>query len=166
MLGKPAGEDRARLDGAIEAGEHRFAARIYYADTDMSGAVYHGRYLELFERGRSDFLRCLGISHTELLARTPPIYWVVRRMEIDYLGAARIDDVVDVATQPRQVAGARVVMAQTIARRGRPLVRAVVTAALVDANGRPQRLPAPWRAAFRQVEEAAIDQARPRSGVP
>jgi acyl-CoA thioester hydrolase len=39
------------------------------------------------ERGRSDFLRLVGVHHTELegkarLAR--PIYWVVRRMEIDF----------------------------------------------------------------------------------
>ena len=64
---------------------HRLMARVYYADTDFSGVVYHARYLEFFERGRSDFLRLAGVHHTELAdgKHGERIVWVVRRMEID-----------------------------------------------------------------------------------
>ena len=54
------------LSGALTPFGHRLMARVYYADTDFSGVVYHARYLEFFERGRSDFLRLAGVHHTEL----------------------------------------------------------------------------------------------------
>ncbi|TIP91297.1 MAG: 4-hydroxybenzoyl-CoA thioesterase, partial [Mesorhizobium sp.] len=56
----------AGLSGALTEFGHRLMARVYYADTDFSGVVYHARYLEFFERGRSDYLRLAGVHHTEL----------------------------------------------------------------------------------------------------
>ena len=55
--------------GVIQDGEHLLPVRVYYEDTDFTGVVYHANYLRYFERGRSDFLRLRGISHTELRAR-------------------------------------------------------------------------------------------------
>ena len=45
---------------------HRIQVRVYYEDTDFSGAVYHAAYLHFFERGRTEFLRAEGIHHSEL----------------------------------------------------------------------------------------------------
>ncbi|RKF06068.1 YbgC/FadM family acyl-CoA thioesterase [Oceaniradius stylonematis] len=146
--GKSGGTLIVPLDGAVEDGVHRFTARIYYADTDFSGAVYHARYLELLERGRSDYLRCLGVYHTELAGRDTPLFWVVRRMEIDFRAAARIDDIVIVETRLAELHKARIVMAQTILRDGAPILTASVTAALINDRGRPQRMPREWVALF------------------
>ena len=146
--GKPDTGQMIPLDGTIEDGTHRFTARIYYADTDFSGAVYHARYLELLERGRTDYLRCLGVRHTELESRDVPLYWVVRHMDIDFRASARIDDIVTVETTVAEVLGARIIMAQTIRRGGTTLIGATVTAALINADGRPQRMPKDWIAAF------------------
>ena len=76
-------------------------ARVYFADTDFSGVVYHARYLEFLERGRSDYLRLTGIHHTELAdgKHGERIVWVVRRMEIDFRAPARIDDILTVDTR-------------------------------------------------------------------
>ena len=41
--------DKVPFCGAINNGVHRLIARIYFADTDFSGVVYHGRYLEFLE---------------------------------------------------------------------------------------------------------------------
>ena len=43
--------------------EHLLPVRIYYEDTDFTGVVYHANYLRYFERGRTDFLRLVGVSH-------------------------------------------------------------------------------------------------------
>jgi acyl-CoA thioester hydrolase len=40
------------LSGELTPTGHRLLARVYFADTDFSGVVYHARYLEFFERGR------------------------------------------------------------------------------------------------------------------
>lgn len=146
--GKPPAPKLVPLDGALTESGHRFTARIYYADTDFSGAVYHARYLELFERGRSDYLRCLGIHHTDLASGPTPMFWVVRRMEIDFRAAARIDDIIEVETRLAELHRARIVMAQTMTRDGKTLVTARVTAALISAEGRPQRMPKDWQAQF------------------
>ena len=134
------------LAGELTAFGHRLLARVYYADTDFSGIVYHGRYLEFLERGRTDYLRRLGVHHSELAdgKHGESIVWVVRRMEIDFRGAARIDDVLTIETRTAEISGARVKMAQTIRRGDDLLISATVEAALINSAGRPRRFPAEW----------------------
>ncbi|TDR37192.1 tol-pal system-associated acyl-CoA thioesterase [Aquamicrobium defluvii] len=138
------------LAGELTPFGHRLKARVYYADTDFSGVVYHARYLEFFERGRSDFLRLVGVHHTRLAAgeRGEKIVWVVRRMEIDFRSPARIDDILTVETRTLEVSGARITMAQQLKRGGELLVEARVEAAIIGENGRPRRFPKEWNAAF------------------
>src|SRR5262245_52332033 len=102
----------AGLSGELTAFGHRLLARVYYADTDFSGIVYHARYLEFLERGRSDYLRLAGVRHTELLdgQRGEKIVWVVRHMQIDFLKPARMDDVLTVDTSTERISGARIFM--------------------------------------------------------
>lgn len=138
------------LSGEIVDGVHRLTARIYYADTDFSGFVYHARYLEFLERGRSDFLRLADVHHTRLADGQlgQRIVWVVRRMEIDFHTPARVDDIVTVETRTTSISGARIVMSQRMLRGETPLVSARVEAAIVGENGRPARFPKEWIAAF------------------
>jgi acyl-CoA thioester hydrolase len=138
------------LAGELTPTGHRLVARVYYADTDFSGVVYHARYLEFLERGRSDFLRLAGVHHTELMAgkHGERIVWVVRRMEIDFVQPARIDDILTVETRTDSISGARIFMAQELSRGGEVLVRAKVEAAIVGEGGRPRRFPKEWIKAF------------------
>ena len=140
----------AGLAGELTPTGHRLLARVYFADTDFSGVVYHARYLEFFERGRSDFLRLIGVHHTELAdgKHGEKLVWVVKRMEIDFRGSARIDDVLTVDTVTERVSGARIFMAQKIARDGQVLVEAKVEAAIISESGRPRRFPKEWIEAF------------------
>ncbi|TRC90413.1 tol-pal system-associated acyl-CoA thioesterase [Mesorhizobium sp. WSM4303] len=140
----------AGLSGALTKFGHRLMARVYYADTDFSGVVYHARYLEFFERGRSDYLRLAGVHHTELHEgkHGERIVWVVRRMEIDFRSPARMDDILTIDTRTEDISGARIVMAQQLKRRAEVLVEAKVQAAIIGENGRPKRFPKEWIAAF------------------
>ena len=140
----------ASLSGELTEFGHRLAARVYFADTDFSGVVYHARYLEFFERGRSDYLRLAGIHHNELIdgKHGEEIVWVVKRMEIDFRAAAKIDDILTIDTTTQDISGARIVMAQQIKRDDRILVEAVVQAAIVGAGGKPRRFPKEWIGVF------------------
>lgn len=140
----------AGLSGELTDYGHRLVARVYYADTDFSGVVYHARYLEFFERGRSDFLRLAGVHHTELAdgKHGEKLVWVVRRMEIDFRAPARIDDILTVETRTEKVSGARIFMAQQLRRGDELLVEAKVEAAIISESGRPRRFPKEWIAAF------------------
>lgn len=134
------------LAGELTDAGHRIAARVYYADTDFSGVVYHARYLEFLERGRTDYLRLLGVHHSELAEGKlgESIVWVVRRMEIDFKSAARIDDILTIETHTAAISGARVRMAQVIKRGDDLLISAIVEAAMINSAGRPRRFPTEW----------------------
>jgi acyl-CoA thioester hydrolase len=140
----------AGISGELTPAGHRIMARVYYADTDFSGVVYHGRYLEFLERGRSDFLRLAGVHHTELAdgKHGEKLVWVVRRMEIDFRGSARIDDILTIETRVENISGARIFMGQRLLRDKEVLVEARVEAAIIGASGRPRRFPKEWAAAM------------------
>ena len=144
------GEYPDALSGELADGGHRLSARVYYADTDFSGVVYHARYLEFLERGRSDFLRLADVHHTELAQgkHGETLVWVVKRMEIDFRAPARIDDILVIDTRVAEVSGARIRMAQQITRGADLLIEARVEAALINGEGRPRRFPKEWIARF------------------
>ena len=87
------------LDGEIRGGRHVMPVRVYYEDTDFSGAVYHASYLRFMERGRTNYLRLLGADQRALFEETereaPGFAFVVRAMQIEFLKPARMDDVLE-----------------------------------------------------------------------
>jgi acyl-CoA thioester hydrolase len=125
--------------GRFEGRVHLLPVRIYYEDTDFTGLVYHANYLRYFERGRSDFLRLAGINHAELLAAERPTAFAVRRIELDFLAPARIDDALIARTRFETVKGPRVFVAQSLERGGEILVRAAVEACSIGLDGRPKK---------------------------
>jgi acyl-CoA thioester hydrolase len=130
------------LAGRIEGDTHVLPVRVYFEDTDFTGLVYHANFLRFCERGRSDFIRLLGIDHRSLANPKDgePAVFVVRRIEIDYLKPARIDEVLEVATRCAEIGGATLVLSQEVCRDGAVLARAKVSVVLVSDRGKPQRL--------------------------
>lgn len=120
---------------------HRLPVRVYYEDTDFSGIVYHARYLHFLERGRTESLRALGIHHSDLAASDDPLAFAVRRMNIGFERAARIDDVLIVETLFRPQKGARLMIGQRIARGEETIATADVEAVCIDGQGRAKRPP-------------------------
>ena len=130
------------IAGELEAGSHRLVQRVYYEDTDFSGLVYHARYLHFLERGRTDYLRCLGVEQRDLLsADEEGLIFVVHRMEIDFKAPARMDDILEIRTVTEKAGGAKMVLTQEIRRNGGLLIAAKVIIAVINAKGRPRRLP-------------------------
>jgi acyl-CoA thioester hydrolase len=130
---------------------HRLAVRVYYEDTDFSGVAYHASYVRWCERGRSDFLRLAGNDHKALFdgsSGEEPAALMVRRLTIDYIKPARIDDVLVVITSVKAMAAATMTLDQRVVRidPARPdtpaieLCRAEVLVVLVSQSGRVLRL--------------------------
>ena len=127
---------------------HRLSVRVYYEDTDFSGNVYHAAYLHFFERGRTEFLREIGVHHSELVK--DGIAFAVRSMSIDFAAAAHIDDLLDVTTEVTSVTAARLSLRQTICRDEVVLVSADVLVVGIKTSGGAARLPKELRAALAQ----------------
>jgi len=64
--------------------------RVYWEDTDAGGVVYHSRYLNFFERARTEWLRSLGVDQVKL-AEEENVLFAIRHMNIDFEQAARLD---------------------------------------------------------------------------
>ena len=127
--------------GVFVGREHRLPIRIYYEDTDFTGMVYHANYVRYFERGRSDFLRLAGVSHSDLLDRADPAAFVVTRLDIQFQRPGRIDDALVVVTTYDQVKGPRLYINQRIERSDEVLATASVEAACIHLDGRPRKPP-------------------------
>ena len=118
---------------------HELAVRVYYEDTDFSGRVYHASYVRFMERGRTEWLRALGYEHGAL-AGEQGVVFAVRRLEIDYLAPAIIDDLLRIETRVVAVRGATIDFAQTVLRGGQSLATARILVAALR-GGRPMRIP-------------------------
>src|SRR5262245_11645101 len=146
----------AALDGEIIDGRHVQRVRVYYEDTDFTGIVYHASYLRFMERGRTNYLRLLGADHRVLFEATkqeaPGFAFVVRAMSIDFLKPARMDDLLDIMTEPHDVGGAAIRLQQRVLRDGELLVEAKVRVAFVS-GGRAKPIPKPLRVAMKADQE-------------
>lgn len=119
---------------------HRMTVRVYYEDTDMAGVVYYANYLKFIERGRSEWVRSLGIDQVKLKDEQG-IVFPVRRVEADYFAPARLDDLLEVVSTPVESSASRLVLLQEVFRGETRLFSAKVTLVAVGADFRPTRLP-------------------------
>ena len=144
------------LDGEIRDGRHVMRVRVYYEDTDFSGAVYHASYLRFMERGRTNYLRLLGADQRALFEETereaPGFAFVVRAMQIEFLKPAGMNDVLEVVTETKDVRGASVTLHQRVMRDSEVVIDAHVKVAFVS-GGRARPIPKPLRVAMRADQE-------------
>jgi acyl-CoA thioester hydrolase len=78
----------------------------------------------------------------------------VRSMGIEFLKPARMDDVLEVTTEPDEVKGASVTLSQRVSRAGEILVTARVRVAFVS-GGRARPIPKALRVAMRADQPSA-----------
>ncbi len=69
-----------------------YTHRVCYSDTDAAGFVYHGRYLEIFERSRAEWLAERGLSPTKLINEMN-IVMPVRELTMNFYKPGRLDDI-------------------------------------------------------------------------
>jgi acyl-CoA thioester hydrolase len=136
--------------GGFVGREHHFALTVYFEDTDTAGVVYYANYLKFMERARSDMLRAAGIDQRDVLQRGGGAYYV-SKVTIRYVGPAKLSDDLRIVSTVELVRAASVVIQQRVIRGNELLTEARVTAAFLDANGRPQRQPREWTETFKQI---------------
>jgi acyl-CoA thioester hydrolase len=118
---------------------HRFSVRVYYEDTDFSGIVYHANYLRFIERARTELLRERDI-HQGAIHSGEKLFFVVARMNLDFMRPARMDDLLIVETRPAKIGAAILELEQIVRRDDEILFSARVFIAVVS-DGKPRRLP-------------------------
>jgi acyl-CoA thioester hydrolase len=126
---------------------HQLSIRVYYQDTDAGGVVYHARYLNFAERGRTEMLRAAGFDQTRLREEQGVIFAVVS-MNIDFRAPARLDDLLDVKSAVVKLGGASMEIQQDICREDKLLATLKVTLVCIDKSFKAVRLPKEVREVF------------------
>lgn len=118
---------------------HRASTRVRFHECDMYGHVNHATYLQYMETARVLLLRDRALSIQELRRRG--VNLVVRRVSIEYLRPAFLDDELEVSTEIVRLRGSSGVFRQLITRDGTPVAEATVEWACLGVDGQPVRLP-------------------------
>lgn len=95
---------------------HRFPIRVYYAETDAGGVVYHGSYLNYLERARTEMLRDNGFDYAGTTAVTGQAFVAVEA-HLQYRAPARLDDSLVIETTVTHLGGASVKLRQNVLKR-------------------------------------------------
>ena len=133
--------------------EHSFPVRVYYEDTDFSGNVYHAAYLKFFERGRTEWLRELGVEQSTLVSHEQRLF-VVHSLDMSYRKPARLDDLITIRSRVTRVGRASIHFAQRAERDGELLAHGNIQVCCVDAvHLRPAALPAVVRTKLESLQE-------------
>ncbi|WJV63827.1 tol-pal system-associated acyl-CoA thioesterase [Pectobacteriaceae bacterium CE70] len=128
----------------------RWPVRVYFEDTDAGGVVYHARYVAFYERARTEMLRKHGFHQQSLLEEH--IAFAVRKIAVEYLVPARLDDLLEVQSEIVLMRGASLTFAQRILNsHGSVLSHAEVLIACIDPHQmKPIALPKSIVAEFKQ----------------
>lgn len=104
-----------------------YSQRVYFSDTDAQGIVYHARYLDFAEHGRTEMARQLGTSGLE-----GGLALVVRSMTIGFEKPAYLDDMLVVETSLAEFGRVSMVFDQVIRRGEEVVCRMSVKVACID----------------------------------
>ena len=115
--------------------------RVIYGDTDQMGVVYYANYLRWFERGRSEFLRQIGLPYSAI--EEAGFHFPVAEVNCRYAQSARYDDVVQIETELVELGRASLSFKYVISRESDPCTLATGSTkhACVDSSGRVRRIP-------------------------
>ena len=131
---------------------YAFPIRVYWEDTDAGGIVFYANYLKFMERGRTEWLRSLGVEQRRLREETGGQF-VVSETQLKYHRPSRLDDELLVTAELRQLGSASLVIGQQVlskteqTRTGAAapvlLCEGTIRIGWVDASSlRPARIPA------------------------
>jgi acyl-CoA thioester hydrolase len=118
---------------------HALPIRVYFEDTDTGGIVYYANYLKFAERGRTELLRHLGISHAEMIKKQG-VMFVIRSCLLNCLAPARLDDVLEVRTYFKKLTYAKLEISQVIIREDQLIATLEVVLACINALGKPIKI--------------------------
>lgn len=129
--------------------KHELTNRVYYADTDAYGVVWHGTYLKWMEMGRVELCDKLGLDLIEL--KNQDIAIPVTNMNVRYKASAKLDDRILIETWIAKVTPITITFGQTIknAKTGQTFIIAEFETVAVNNDGKIyRRMPEVLKTAF------------------
>ncbi len=110
--------------------------RIYYEDTDAGGIVYHTNYIKYCERARSEIFFAKGKIPTD----GDNSGFVVRHIDANFLGMAKLGDMLEVESEVVKQRSASIVLKQTVLKDNQKIFEMNITLVFIR-DGRPKSIP-------------------------
>lgn len=110
--------------------------RVYYEDTDAGGIVYHTNYIKYCERARSE----LFFEQGKLPFDGDRSGFVVKKIHADFIGMAKLGDIIEVRTKVLKIKAASVLLEQTIYKEETCIFSMEILLVFVR-QGRPKPIP-------------------------
>ena len=124
----------------------RMKIRIYYEDTDAGGIVYHTNYIKYCERARSEHF----FSKNMMPGEGNKWGFVVRRMHADFLGSAKLGDLVEIKTSVLELKKSSLTLKQEIYLGEKKIFSTDVMLVYVEEE-KPRRIPEHLELAFNDL---------------
>ena len=119
--------------------QNQIKVRVYYEDTDSGGIVYHSKYLNFAERGRTEFLRRKNLEQ-QIIKEKFGMVFVVKSLNIHYLSFACLDDLLVIKTVICELNKAKVNFQQFISKKKLIIAKIKVTVCCIDKNRKISRM--------------------------
>ncbi len=114
--------------------------RVRYADTDQMKIVHHARFFEYFEIARSDLLRSIGMSYSDVEKRG--FYLPVIEAHARYKSPAYYDELITVTSVMRDRPVVKMKIEYEVTRNDTVLATGYTIHGFIDSStGRPIRSP-------------------------
>ena len=114
--------------------EHFFNFSVAYADTDAQGILYHGRYIEIAERARTNWSKNIPIPDGD-------IGFVVRELSIKYMSPLLLGDDFVVETRVIKIGMASMIIEQKFVKDEKICAIMSITIAYLGGDMHPKAIP-------------------------
>lgn len=113
---------------------HIFNFSVAFADTDLQGIMYHGRYIEVAERARTNWSR-------DILIPDGDFGFIIRELSIKYKSPLKLCDDFVVETRPVKIGAASMVVEQKFVKDDLICAIMNITIAYLGSDMRPKAIP-------------------------
>jgi len=113
---------------------HIFNFSVAFADTDLQGIMYHGRYIEIAERARTNWSKDIKVPDGDF-------GFIVRELNIKYKNSLRLNDNFRVETRPVKIDGAFMTIEQKFVKDETVCAIMNITIVYLDSGMRPKAIP-------------------------
>lgn len=113
---------------------HIFNFSVAFADTDLQGIMYHGRYIEVAERARTNWSKGIMVPKSDF-------GFIIRELNIKYKSPLRLNDNFCVETKPIKIGAASMVVEQKFVKDDVICAIMNITIAYLGSDMRPVAIP-------------------------
>ena len=114
--------------------------RVIYGDTDCGKVMYYGNYFRLFEIGRTELIRSVGLSYKEIEEKDVIILPVVEAF-IKYKAPAKYDDLLTIKTFLKELKPYKVVFEYKIFKNDTLLTEGYTVHVPINKEGKIIKFP-------------------------